>query len=128
MICDPAKRQRRGCQGAPDIVVEILSPGSLSHDQVRKLNLCERYGVKEYWILHPDGALMVFVFGPDGRYGRPAWSWGTSSFTPRAAPTEPSPGRAPADAQSDECFGVPSRPGTRRECFGPTRQTYGRIR
>lgn len=71
VVCDPARRTPRGCLGVPDLIVEILSPGSLSHDQVRKLNLYERHGVREYWILHPEGTLMVFLLGPGGRYGRP---------------------------------------------------------
>ncbi|NLI79589.1 MAG: Uma2 family endonuclease [Candidatus Riflebacteria bacterium] len=71
VVCDPARRTPRGCLGAPDLVVEILSPATVSHDQVRKLNLYERHGVREYWIVHPEGTVMVFHLGPDARYGRP---------------------------------------------------------
>lgn len=71
VICDESKRTSRGCRGAPDLVVEILSPSSLSHDQLRKLNLYESNGVREYWIINPDGIVMVFRLQSDGRHGRP---------------------------------------------------------
>lgn len=53
----PAKRElltRRGSEGAPDIVVEILSPGSVRYDLGKKRELYARYGVGEYWIVDPD--------------------------------------------------------------------------
>lgn len=71
VVCDPKKIDERGVVGPPEIVVEILSPSSLSHDQVRKLNLYERHGVREYWVVHPDGSVMIFTLQADGRYGRP---------------------------------------------------------
>ncbi len=40
--------------GVPDMLIEILSPGSLQHDTVRKKGLYERFGVREYWIVDPD--------------------------------------------------------------------------
>ncbi len=40
--------------GVPDILIEILSPGNNKHDTVRKKNLYERFGVKEYWIIDPQ--------------------------------------------------------------------------
>lgn len=53
VICDPGKLTDRGCTGAPDWIVEIISPGTASHDFVRKLNLYLDAGVKEYWIVEP---------------------------------------------------------------------------
>ncbi len=50
VICDPDKLTDRGCEGAPDWIIEIISPGTFSHDYVRKLNLYLDAGVKEYWI------------------------------------------------------------------------------
>ena len=79
VICDPAKLDRQGCLGAPDWLIEIVSPGSAQMDYIKKLALYEKYGVKEYWIVHPlDETLMVFrLDAPDEtagplRYGRPA--------------------------------------------------------
>jgi Uma2 family endonuclease len=72
VICDKAKLDERGCRGAPDWIVEILSPASAYHDQYRKRNLYERAGVAEYWIVHPvDGILTVYLL-ENGAYGKPA--------------------------------------------------------
>jgi len=62
IICDPEKIHRRGCMGAPDLVVEILSPGTAAKDLGLKRDLYEEYGVKELWIVHPnDGTVVVHV-------------------------------------------------------------------
>lgn len=53
VICDRDKLTDKGCTGAPDWIVEIVSPGNSSHDYVRKLNLYLDAGVREYWIVNP---------------------------------------------------------------------------
>lgn len=53
IICDPNKLTDRGCTGAPDWIIEIVSPSTASHDYIRKLNLYTNAGVKEYWIVDP---------------------------------------------------------------------------
>lgn len=53
VICDPGKLTDRGCTGAPDWVIEVISPGTASHDYIRKLNLYADAGVREYWIIDP---------------------------------------------------------------------------
>ena len=53
VICDPAKIDERGGIGAPDIVVEILSPGNNKKELKNKYGIYEEAGVLEYWILHP---------------------------------------------------------------------------
>jgi Uma2 family endonuclease len=53
VVCDLGKIRETHIEGAPDLVVEILSPSSTSHDRARKLALYARYGVREYWIVTP---------------------------------------------------------------------------
>ena len=53
IICDPNKLTDRGCTGAPNWIVEIVSPSNSSHDYIRKLNLYADAGIREYWIVNP---------------------------------------------------------------------------
>jgi len=72
IVCDPSKIDQRGCNGAPDWVVEIVSPSSARIDKFIKFNQYEKAGVKEYWIVEPDIKLVsVFILQENGRYGRP---------------------------------------------------------
>jgi Uma2 family endonuclease len=71
VVCDPDKLDERACFGAPDWVIEIISPASAAHDQIRKRALYERFGVWEYWIAHPvDRLVTVYVLDKES-YGRP---------------------------------------------------------
>lgn len=54
VICDNSKIDHRGCKGAPDMVIEILSPSTQRHDRLIKLDLYQRAGVREYWIVSPE--------------------------------------------------------------------------
>lgn len=64
VICDQSKLDKHGCKGAPDLIVEILSPSALRHDRLVKLNLYQRARVREYWIVDPENR-SVMVFLPD---------------------------------------------------------------
>ena len=61
VICDPNKLTDRGCTGAPDWIIGIVSPGNSSNDYILKLNLYANSGVREYWIVDPDKK-RVFVY------------------------------------------------------------------
>jgi len=54
VICDPEKLDERGCIGAPDLIVEILSPGNSKTELKHKFQLYEANGVREYWIIHAE--------------------------------------------------------------------------
>ena len=61
IICDPTKIDERGCNGAPDMIVEILSPSTALRDLDLKFKLYEENAVKEYWIVQPnDQTVSVF--------------------------------------------------------------------
>jgi len=73
VVCDPSKLDERGCKGAPDLIVEILSPSSAGRDMKIKRNLYEKHGIREYWIIHPhDKIAMVYLLEADSRYGKAA--------------------------------------------------------
>lgn len=72
VVCDPQKLDEKGCVGAPDLIVEITSPSTAGKDLKEKLDLYERRGVREYWIVHPtDETVMVFRQDSQSRFGRP---------------------------------------------------------
>jgi Uma2 family endonuclease len=70
IICDRQKIDERGCKGAPDLIVEVLSPGvAAKRDKIVKFELYQKFGVKEYWIVDPyNENVEVFVLEED-RYG-----------------------------------------------------------
>lgn len=76
VICDPSKLDEHGCKGAPDLVIEILSPSTQRHDRVTKFNLYQQAGVREYWIVNTeDKTVQIFaltegVLRPVESYGK----------------------------------------------------------
>jgi Uma2 family endonuclease len=86
VVCDPRKLDVRGCRGAPDLVIEVLSPSTAGHDQIVKLAAYERHGVAEYWLVHPtDRTVTVYTWTHSG-YGRPAISEFEGSLVSVAVP------------------------------------------
>lgn len=71
VVCDTARLDRRGVLGAPDWIIEVLLPSTAGHDQIRKLSLYERSGVKEYWLVHPIDRILTVYRLCDGKYGKP---------------------------------------------------------
>lgn len=62
VVCDETKLDNRGCCGAPDLIVEILSPGNSKKEVRLKYELYEEAGVKEYWIIYPEEeSIAVFM-------------------------------------------------------------------
>jgi Uma2 family endonuclease len=69
IICDHSKLDEKGCIGAPDLIVEILSPSTSQKDLQDKYDLFEEAGVKEYLIVYPDVAIIEqFVLNESGKY------------------------------------------------------------
>jgi Uma2 family endonuclease len=69
VICDKAKLDERGCIGAPDLVIEILSPGNSKKEMKTKYALYEESGVQEYWIVFPsEHVLQQYVLNEQGKY------------------------------------------------------------
>ncbi|MDI6916038.1 MAG: Uma2 family endonuclease [Desulfitobacteriaceae bacterium] len=71
VVCDKSKIDEKGCNGAPDMIIEIISPSSTKRDRFIKFNAYEKAGIKEYWIVEPDVKIVsVFVLQHNGSYGR----------------------------------------------------------
>lgn len=54
MVCDESKLDEKGCNGAPDLIIEIVSETNRKHDTETKFNIYEQSGVKEYWLVFPE--------------------------------------------------------------------------
>ena len=76
VVCDRDKIDERGCKGAPDLVVEILSPSSLRTDRLIKLRLYQRAGVREYWIVDPENKSVQVLLLDDSGTFRPYEDYG----------------------------------------------------
>ena len=78
VVCDTSRLERTGCKGAPDMVIEILSPSTAAQDNLRKFNIYKRAAVKEYWIADPEGKSVTTYLLKDGEYIARAF-WGEQS-------------------------------------------------
>jgi len=77
IVCDEQKIDQKGCCGAPDIVVEILSPGNTKKELQNKFDLYEEAGVQEYWIVEPEEKLILIYTLANGKYiGKKPYSEG----------------------------------------------------
>ncbi len=69
VICDLTKLDERGCNGAPDLIVEILSPGNSRTEMKDKFELYQEAGVLEYWIVSPiEKNILVWILNEQGIY------------------------------------------------------------
>jgi len=69
VICDSSKIDERGCLGAPDWIMEILSKYTSAKDINVKFEVYESSGVKEYWVIHPEEqTVLVYTLGENGKY------------------------------------------------------------
>jgi Uma2 family endonuclease len=69
VFCDQEKLDQKGAKGAPDLVVEILSPGNSRRDMKDKFEVYELAGVREYWIFHPiDSFVLPYLLNEEGKF------------------------------------------------------------
>ena len=69
VICDKSKLDKRGCVGAPDLVVEVLSPGNTQKEMDEKFEIYEESGVREYWLVNfIEKNVLVYVLNEQGKF------------------------------------------------------------
>jgi len=68
VVCDNARLDGKRCNGAPDLIVEVLSPSTARHDRVVKFRLSQQAGVREYWLIDPDTETVQVNILKDGQY------------------------------------------------------------
>lgn len=69
VICDKSGLNDKNYIGIPTLIVEILSPSNQSHDLITKMNLYQRFGVKEYWIVNPKlNSIQIYGLNEEGLY------------------------------------------------------------
>ena len=69
VICNPEKIDSKGCIGAPDLVVEVLSPGNTTREMNEKFEIYQENGVSEYWLVEPnDRIVLVYILNESGKY------------------------------------------------------------
>ena len=68
VVCDPEKIGRDVVRGAPDLVIEVLSPGTVKNDRTHKKDVYEKHGVREYWIVDPRSLNIEQYVLTDGRF------------------------------------------------------------
>lgn len=69
VVCDSRKVDEKGCLGAPDWIIEILSPGNTRKEMDNKFDVYEESGVKEYWLVEPnDEVVFVYVLIEEGKF------------------------------------------------------------
>ena len=69
VVCDKSKLDARGCIGAPDLVIEILSPGNTKMELLNKYRVYEEFGVKEYWVVsQSDQSILIYTLNDSGKF------------------------------------------------------------
>jgi len=68
VVCDQEKLDDKGCNGPPDMVVEVVSPSTAKYDRVLKFRKYQKAGVREYWIVDPEIKTVQVNILDNGRY------------------------------------------------------------
>ena len=86
VVCDPSKLDKRGCIGAPDIVIEVLSPGNNAKELKNKFEAYEEAGVNEYWIVSPQDQWLQQHVLTDGKFHPSPYSVPGDNITSNVLP------------------------------------------
>ena len=68
VVCNADKLDERGCWGAPDLIIEILSPGNSKKELKNKYELYQEAGVREYWLVHPQDEYVIINVLENNQY------------------------------------------------------------
>jgi Uma2 family endonuclease len=69
VVCDLNKLDDRGCIGAPDLVLEVLSPGNNKKELLHKYQIYQEFGVKEYWVVsQSDQSILIYTLDSEGKF------------------------------------------------------------
>ena len=69
IVCDRSKLDHKGCLGAPDFIIEIISPNNSKRDIKDKFEIYQNHGVREYWIVNPNDEIVnVFLLDKNGKF------------------------------------------------------------
>ncbi len=75
IVCDKNKLDGKRCNGAPDFIIEIISPGNPSDDYIRKLYYYKNAGVREYWIVDPRTRKVIVYYLEQSDFGMEAYTF-----------------------------------------------------
>jgi Uma2 family endonuclease len=82
VVCDDRKLDDKGCKGAPDLIVEVLSPSTWQKDRIEKMNLYQKHGVREYLLIYPNEKILEqYILNESGSYDVPKIYTAEETFT-----------------------------------------------
>ena len=80
VVCDKSKLDEKGCNGAPDFIIEVASPSSLGRDAMVKLTKYMQAGVREYWVVDPQNkSVLVALLENNGEYAAELFRYDTEA-------------------------------------------------
>jgi Uma2 family endonuclease len=69
VVCNPNILDKQGCNGRPDLVMEILSPGNSKNEMREKFDIYQEAKISEYWLIHPvDESVIVYTLNEEDKY------------------------------------------------------------
>jgi Uma2 family endonuclease len=69
VVCNPNILDKQGCNGTPDLVMEILSPGNSKNEMREKFDIYQEAKISEYWLIHPvDESVIVYTLNEEDKY------------------------------------------------------------